>query len=338
MSFIPSLVSSELRKVPGEGPRYAKIVLVGEAPGTYESNQLRPFVGPAGTVLEQCLHTAGLIRSEIYITNVIKTKVKDIKLFFNEKTGAFTPKGWECVKELQAELNELTSSIIVTCGDLATAALTSVSKSHKYRGYIWPSVGLQAQKKVLPIIHPKDALYGMHKYRYLIATDLKKAKVESLSPGLMLPERKLVFQFGTLNEALAWLKYYEEAPIVSIDIEVLNHEVACIGFSSEPDLAISVPIAKQWTLEEEVLLWKAIQRVLGQENSIKVFQNGIFDIHFLLTRCGVVTRGAIHDTMIAHSVMYSELPKGLGFLGSLYCGTQPYWKDKVKFNNIKEES
>jgi len=42
--------------------------------------------------------------------------------------------------------------------------------------------------------------------------------------------------------------------------------------------------------------------------------------------------------MVAHSIMYPELRKGLDFLGSLYCGTQAYWKDKVKFTNIKEES
>ena len=78
--------------------------------------------------------------------------------------------------------------------------------------------------------------------------------------------------------------------------------------------------------------------MLGNPDSKKVVQNGMFDIHFLLTRCGVVVRGEIHDTMVAHSVMYPELPKGLDFLGSIYCGSQEYWKDSVKFENIKGES
>ncbi len=42
--------------------------------------------------------------------------------------------------------------------------------------------------------------------------------------------------------------------------------------------------------------------------------------------------------MIGHSVMFPEFPKGLDFLGSLYCGSQAYWKDAVKFDNIKGES
>ena len=42
--------------------------------------------------------------------------------------------------------------------------------------------------------------------------------------------------------------------------------------------------------------------------------------------------------MIAHSIMYPELLKGLAFLGSMYCGSQEYWQDMVHFDNIKEES
>ena len=61
----------------------------------------------------------------------------------------------------------------------------------------------------------------------------------------------------------------------------------------------------------------------------------MFDIPFLLTRAGVDVRGPIHDTMVGHSVLYPELQKGLGFLGSIYCGAQEYWKDTVKFKNIK---
>jgi len=44
------------------------------------------------------------------------------------------------------------------------------------------------------------------------------------------------------------------------------------------------------------------------------------------------------DTMIAHSIMYPEMLKGLGFLTSMYCGSQEYYKNMVKFDNIKEAS
>jgi len=49
----------------------------------------------------------------------------------------------------------------------------------------------------------------------------------------------------------------------------------------------------------------------------KVFQNGIFDISFFL-RLGIVPRACTDDTMLRHHAMFPELPKALGFLGSIY--------------------
>lgn len=328
------------RTVPAEGPKDAKIVIVGEAPGSYESAQLRPFVGPAGTVLEQCLHAAGLIRSDVYLTNVVKVQPKgnNIAPYFSSDKGTFTALGMESVQALRAELDGLSPNIIVACGATAFAALCGASKILKYRGYVFESKGLKDTRKVIPTIHPAASLRGQYIFRHLIATDLKKARVEAEFPDLRRPKRQLIFDFGSVEEALAWIKYYEEASVVCFDTEVLNFELACIGFSSNPDVACSIPVADRWTVEEEAQIMRGVQRVLGNPLSIKIAQNGIFDTHFLLTRCGVVTRGPLHDTMVAHSIMYPELNKGLGFLGSLYCGAQSYWKDSVKFNNIKGDA
>lgn len=328
------------RVVPGEGPKDAKVVIVGEAPGAYEDAQLRPFVGPAGGVLEQCLHAAGLIRSEVYLTNVVKVRPpgNNIEPYFNGAKGKFTEAGSAWVEELRKEINSLNPNVVVTCGATSFAALTGHSRVMKFRGYLFESEGLSPVRKVLPTIHPAAALRGMYTYRHLIAADLKKAKAESLFPELKLPNRQLVFQFGTVEEVLEWLRYFEEAPRVCFDIEVLNYEIACISFSVSPDLACSVPLARRWSLEDEAQIWRGLQRVLGNPKSVKVAQNGIFDIHFLLTRCGIEVRGPVEDTMIAHSVMFPELPKGLAFLVSIYCGSQPYYKDMVNFTNIKGES
>jgi len=58
--------------VPGEGRSTMKLMLVGEQPGDREDVTGRPFVGPAGRVLEQALITAGLSRDEVYVTNAVK--------------------------------------------------------------------------------------------------------------------------------------------------------------------------------------------------------------------------------------------------------------------------
>ena len=333
-------LNKPLRQVPGYGPRTAKIVIVGDAPGSYEMAQLKPFVGPAGSVLEQCLHSAGLIRSEVYMTNVIKTQPKANKLeaYFNPANGQFTALGYESVEALRDELNELSPNVVVACGQAACAAICGTHKTLKYRGYFFESQGFAKTFKVMPTIHPSAALRGNYTYRYLIAADMKKAKNESLNPELTRPERQLVYNFQTVSEVLEWLDYFEQSPVVCFDIEVLNYELACIGFSSEPNIAVSIPLAGKWSLEDEALIWLGIQRVLGNPASTKVGQNLIFDNQFLLTRCAIEVRGPLEDTMIAHSIMFPELPKGLGFLGSIYCGTQAYWKDAVKFTNIKGEA
>ncbi|MCO6763481.1 hypothetical protein KQH43_30780, partial [Streptomyces sp. EL5] len=58
--------------VAGEGPRTARILLLGEQPGDQEDLAGRPFVGPAGQVLMAALAEAGLARDEVFLTNAVK--------------------------------------------------------------------------------------------------------------------------------------------------------------------------------------------------------------------------------------------------------------------------
>ncbi len=58
--------------VPGEGPARARIMLVGEQPGDQEDGQGRPFVGPAGRVLDRAMADAGIERGEVFVTNAVK--------------------------------------------------------------------------------------------------------------------------------------------------------------------------------------------------------------------------------------------------------------------------
>ncbi len=342
------------RRVPGIGPTGATIALVGEAPGATEDAQLRPFAGQAGQILDQCLHNAGLSRSELYLTNVVKMRPQgnNIDPLFNGKT--FTEEGQKWVNELHEELHERKPNIVVCAGKTALAAVTGRIEITKLRGYILSPIPTAGVQKCIPCIHPAACLYGRglggdagglttksvspFLYRYIITCDLKKAKHFSETPELVRPERQLIYRYDTVDEVLEWLDFFAEQPLVAFDIEVLNYEVSCISFASSPHISASIPIAHTWTESEEVQIWRAIQKVLGNEKSIKVGQNLIFDTHFLLTRCGVEVRGPIQDAMIAHSIVYPELPKGLAFLGSVYCGAQEYWKDMATFKNIKEES
>lgn len=58
--------------VPGEGARHAVLMLVGEQPGDREDIEGRPFVGPAGKLLDRALDTAGIDRGTLFVTNAVK--------------------------------------------------------------------------------------------------------------------------------------------------------------------------------------------------------------------------------------------------------------------------
>jgi uracil-DNA glycosylase family 4 len=334
--FIP-----ESRKVlTGSGSRDSKIAIVGDYTDSFDMNMHRPFSGQGGVFLENCLHNAGLIRGECYLTNLFKSQTSNPMKFFIEKNNGkfeFTQEGMEHVQVLQAELEGVQANVIVACGPAAFAALCDLGHLSMYRGYVFQS-SMFPGRKVIPTFHPKQAIRGMYTYRYLIAADLRKVKAESEFAEIVRPERTLVYNHDTIGDALFWLDYLTDQEQVGFDIEVINYEVSCISFASTPELACVIPVAGKWTLDEEVQIWRGIQRVLGNPASTKIVQNGMFDIPFLLTRNGIVLRGPIHDTMVGHSILFPELPKGLGFLGSIYCGSQEYWKDTVKFNNIKDEA
>lgn len=107
----------------GEGPPQARLMLVGEVPGDEEDLQGRPFVGPAGKVLDQALAEAGIAREDAYLTNVVKH-------FKWEPSGKRRlhkkPNRWEvsaCVPWLDAEIARVAPEVLVAMGATAAQAL-----------------------------------------------------------------------------------------------------------------------------------------------------------------------------------------------------------------------
>jgi uracil-DNA glycosylase family protein len=107
----------------GEGPRKARVMLVGEMPGDREDREGHPFVGPAGRELDEALDDAGIDRGELYVTNVVKH-------FKFEERGKRrihqTPKRWEvqaCMPWLRSELTAVRPQVLVLLGATAGKAL-----------------------------------------------------------------------------------------------------------------------------------------------------------------------------------------------------------------------
>src|SRR6184192_2643048 len=107
----------------GEGSASAEVVFVGEQPGDQEDLQGRPFVGPAGKLLDRALEAAGIDRDDVYVTNVVKHfKWEPVgKRRIHKKPSAREIAA--CRPWLDAEINLLKPEVIICLGATAAQAL-----------------------------------------------------------------------------------------------------------------------------------------------------------------------------------------------------------------------
>ena len=82
-----ALSATRTKAVPGEGSPTAAIVFIGEGPGYHEDQQGRPFVGPAGQLLDKLLASIGLKRADVYITNMVKCRPPNNRAVGDGKPG-----------------------------------------------------------------------------------------------------------------------------------------------------------------------------------------------------------------------------------------------------------
>lgn len=322
------------RQIPAEGnAKTCKIAFIGEAPGRDEIRAGKPFVGAAGRVLNDCLHAAGIIRAQCYLTNLVKVFVPKGKIeTYVKPSGAITSAGLEWQYRLHEELSNVDANILVPLGGPATWAVTGKGPVTKRRGYLCESVDELGNRKCLPTLHPASTLYGSNYVnKYYITHDLKKALKYSDSPDLVYDAETEYSVPRTVEEVRDACAKLGESGTISIDIEVENFEVQCIGIGADPYFCYVFPFAEHglWTVEEEVEVWTELQNLLGRDDTAKVLQNGIFDIFFLIQRQHVYIRGPLLDTMLGHSLVYPDFLKGLGFLESIYCNRR-YHKDLLK--------
>lgn len=151
------LYKAATQAVFGEGPRKARVMLVGEQPGDEEDVTGKPFVGPAGKLLDRALAEAGVDREKVYVTNAVKH-------FSFEPRGKRrihkTPRQSEmyaCRPWLEAEIRSVAPQTIVVMGATAARALLGPqARVTTLRGRVLE--GLPWAPRVIATIHPSAAL------------------------------------------------------------------------------------------------------------------------------------------------------------------------------------
>lgn len=174
------------RAVPGEGSRTAEIVFIGEGPGFYEDQAGRPFVGPAGQLLDELLASIGLKREEVYITNMVKCRPPNNRDPLPGETQA-------CQPYLDRQLEMISPKVVVTLGRYSFSKFFPGESISRARGKPRRWKGLV----VYPMYHPAAALHNP-KLRPVLESDFQSlpSLIQSVQPP---PEMQVAGQAQQLS-------------------------------------------------------------------------------------------------------------------------------------------
>ncbi len=152
--------------VPGAGDENANIMFVGEAPGRNEDEQGLPFVGRAGSVLDELLESIDFSREDVYITNVVKCRpsknrdptLKEIKA---------------CSPYLDQQIKEIDPEVLVPLGRFATEYLLEKynlgnEKISRVHGKRFQVNRLSGSLSIIPMFHPAVVAYDPSKKDVLL--------------------------------------------------------------------------------------------------------------------------------------------------------------------------
>lgn len=232
------------------------------------------------------------------------------------------------IDRLATEIKEVNPNLVIALGGTASWAILLSTKIGSIRGSVMYSARPEGYK-VLPTWHPANVLYQW-KNRVILKADLLKANHESKFAEIRRPERYALVN-PTLAEIIKWTaETLARAPsALAIDIETKWRRIECIGFAPSRGEALVIPFLDAqgnlyWKSEEdEIKAWQCVN-LLCTSPIPKIFQNGLFDMQYLY-KMRIYPRNCSDDTMLLHHSLYPELPKGLGFLGSIY-SSESSWK------------
>lgn len=349
--------------VGGVGRRDAELMIVGEAPGAIEDQSGIPFSGPSGELLFDMLGEAGVRRSDVYITNVVKYKPPFNDLRRLNDIGHSIDEG---IPQLWDEIYAIKPNCILALGNLALYALTGKGKLVKdkktgrfkkisgittYRGSILST--LQGNTKVLPSIHPAALLRTTGENpggakalsfsaRLYMQHDYNRAVEQSRFPEFRLPKRTLEIARSTVD-VWRFLSLYADKTEVSVDIEVLHSIPVCVALAFNEWHAISIPLIDVWALagKESGIpdgefdgMWRQVANLLTNPRIKVIGQNFKFDDNKLRRPCGIVVSNVWFDNLLAAHTLHCELEKSQAFLTSIYT-EEPYYKDEFKEFDLK---
>lgn len=310
-----------------------RIVIVGEAWGEAEEKAQAPFVGMAGKCLDAMLEEAGITREECHVTNVMHERPPGNNFDVYYEDGKPTQKLLQAYTDLANEIASCHPHVVVVLGNEPMKAILGYGGVMDYRGSVLPSP--RVSSKVIPTIHPAAVLREWT-FRPAVVADLTRAKKESEYAEIRQTPREKKIN-PTADECLRAISEARESEWCAFDIETESSQVTCIGLSYRQDRAICIPFwfGASGSLHSEVderAIWQALKELLESDKPKKIAHNCMYELEYLTRTVGI--RPKIHfDTMLAFHTLYSELPKSLAYLVSIYTD-HPYYKMNLRTDKM----
>lgn len=268
-----------------------------------------------------------------------------------------SPRYLPSLQRLSNEISESSPNLVMALGNTACWALLQTTNIGSIRGTTTQAGDGFGKVKTLPTYHPA-AVLRQWKWRPIVVADLMKALREREFPQLRRPERQII-----INPTLEFFKHWisrilsSPPPYLSIDTETTAGMIDTIGFAASKEEAIVYMVgphrvkignhydiilperndrvvSSYFSFEEELQFWFLVSSLL--ESPIpKLFQNGVYDLQYLLTM-GLRINNCLEDTMLLHHSLHPEIQKSLGFLGSIYTD-EASWKLMRKHKGDSEK-
>ncbi len=162
----PELKGQAIQLVMGEGNPNADIVLIGEAPGKKEDIEGRPFIGASGKRLDEMLEAAGMDRSDVYITNIVKYRPPNNRDPKPEEKAAFLP-------YLSKQLEIIDPKVIITLGRHSMEYFLPDAKIGEVHGIPEQVTVGNKTRLIVPLYHPAVGIYNGNMRQALIDDFLK---------------------------------------------------------------------------------------------------------------------------------------------------------------------
>ena len=178
----------------GEGSCSAKVMLVGEAPGRQEDLEGKPFVGYSGRILDSALSKAGIKRSDIFITNVVKCRPPNNRRPQSNELIA-------CMGHLERQISLVSPQIICILGNTAYRSLLGGKSIVADRGKIIEKGG----KRYFLTVHPASTIYN-RSLRSALESDLSILAREIREPKQLNKKKKIAardMSFATAKKNFA---------------------------------------------------------------------------------------------------------------------------------------